>query len=275
MRIRSFFTALAIGVLALTNLYVYANGKILQKEYDEYRDGIFARSYESAIADLGSYLQSRDGEIASRLTARLSELPLSEEELEAVRLLSRDMTAGKEDAEAEKRALTYSEELLRYLSGTRTHSYRESWRASGMGIPSYPKESLLVSASPEEEDAASLRKEKANRLLNTKSTVSYTRHEGDVKVYGYRTATAFVELTEEGNLLRFLRASPHEQTIPDGAAETARRFLNDHGMEGAVFLFEKTEDNTVLFTFSIGDTEVLLGVCHTGVFLFQRKGSGD
>ena len=138
-----------------------------------------------------------------------------------------------------------------------------------MGFPSYPEESLAVSATAEE-DTASLRKEKAARLLGTKSAVSYTRSEGDSKIYGYRTASAFAEFNEDAELLRFLCASPHELPAPADAAETARQFLVDHGLGEAVLQSEKAVDNTALFTFSFGGTEGLLGICHTGVYLFQR-----
>lgn len=264
MKFRSFFAFLVIGILLLTTFYFFAQYRITKTEYYEYRTGIFTRAYESILADLSAYLQTEDTALASRIVARLSELPLSSEEENIARLLAKDMAEGAFDREAKRRAQSYSETLLRYLSGHRTQAYSASWRASGMELPAYPGESLPVAAVPEDPpDPEALRKEKAVALLGSRSLVAYTRKsESGTVAYGYRTASSYVELREDGRLIRMLLPVQSGETVVSEAdcLAAAERFLAEQAWTGLVPEGAETVENTRLFTFRGEDITLKVGV---------------
>jgi hypothetical protein len=206
--------------------------------------------------------------------AGLAALPLSDKEVETVRRLGEDMTAGLYDENAKERAMQYSETLFRYLAGNRSASYRGGWRASGLGLPDYPEESREAVARPEVDEVLSLREEVARRLLGRKKTVSYERERNGVPLYGYRTASSYVELTEVGRPLRYLRALPEGAPYHgEGAKETAASFLIEYQWEAAVLSEGEIRENTVLFSVICAGEEGILGVGSDGVFLF-RMGEG-
>ncbi len=273
MKYRSFFAFFVMGILAVTAFYFFADGRMVRKEYEEYRDGMFARAYETVLGDLGAYLKEEDGAAASRIVSGLSALPLSEGEVETVRRFSEDMTRGLYDGEAKERALRYGEALYRYLSGNRSRSYQKSWRASGMGLPDYPERSQAASAVPEESEGALLRDQLANRLLNRKKTVAYQRQWDGVTVYGYRTASSYAEMSEDGRLIRYLRAV--EEDVPyDGkdAEEKAIAFLKEYRWDSAVLSKGERRDNTVIFSFDHHEGNGMIGAGPDGVFLFRVTG---
>jgi len=254
---------LLIGILTLSTIFFYANYQITKTEYHEYRNGIFTRAYESILSDLTAYLKTEDEAIASRVVARLSELPLSDGEIETARKLASDMTAGAYDSEAKSRALTYAETLLRYLSGHRTKIYTESWRAAGMGLPDYPEASLPAVAIPDESpDPAALRKEKAARLLGNKSLVAYTREEDGIPLYGYRTASSYVEMTEEGRLYRMLRLVSDGDAFlsEEEAVAKAKTFLDEQGYHFGRFTAAEPTERDYRLRFWWDDGEAIVGV---------------
>ncbi len=214
-----------VGILTITTIFFCANYQITKTEYEEYRNGIFARAYESVLSELAAYIRTQDEAISSRVVTRLWELPLSDEEIDTVRRFASDIAAGVYHEAAQARALAYSEELFRYLSEHRTERYAESWRAAGMNLPTYPEE-VPVGAEPET-DLSLLRRDRAVKLLENKSLLAYTRREGGVTLYGYRTASSYVEMTEEGGLFRLLRAGGKGEAslAEDACQEIARRFL--------------------------------------------------
>ena len=252
-----------VGILALTSIFFYANYQITKTEYYEYRSGIFTRAYESILSDLTTYLKTEDETIASRVVARLAELPLSDGEIESARKLASDMAAGAYDSEARFRALSYSEDLLRYLSGHRTQAYTESWRAAGMGLPSYPEADLPVAALPEEgPDPASLRKEKAIRLLKNNSLIAYTREQNGITLYGYRTASAYVELTGNGRLCRMLRSpGKGDAFFSEADCQTAAEaFLREQTDQAYTFAVSESAEQGYFFLFRWDTVEAVVGV---------------
>ncbi len=274
MKLRSFFTVLTVGVLLLTTVHGYATAYLVRSEYHAYRDGLFARSYESALQLLSDYLRTGEGD-GPGLTARLWELPLSDGERETVRRLTADMAAGKTDEAAKKRATAYAEDLFRHLSGRRSLSYRESWRASGLQLPPYPEEEKPVSATPE--DPAAYRRWRAERLLENDNLIAYTREEDGLLCYGFRTASAFAELGEDGTLLRLLR---RDRTDGSGASEEdcrreAMAFLDRWVIPlGEPVLTEAMEPG-FRFTFREGETTAVVGVESASgkTVFFLREGS--
>ena len=254
---------LLIGILTLTTIFFYANYQITKTEYHEYRNGIFTRAYESILSDLTAYLKTEDEAIASRVVARLSELPLSDGEIETARKLANDMTAGAYDPEAKSRALTYAEGLLRYLSGHRTKIYADSWRAAGMGLPAYPEADLPVAAIPDEPpDLTSLRRKKATRLLGNKSLIAYTREEDGISLYGYRTASSYVEMTEEGRLYRMLRLVSDGDAFlsEEEAVAKAKTFLDEQGYHFGRFTAAEPTERDYRLRFWWDDGEAIVGV---------------
>ena len=264
---------LLIGILTVTTIFFCANYQITKTEYEEYRNGIFARAYESVLSDLAAYIQTQDEALSSRVVPRLWELPLSDEEIEAVRRFASDMAAGAYHEAAQARALAYSETLFRYLSEHRTERYAESWRAAGMSLPAYPEE-VPVGAAPET-DLSLLRRDKASKLLENKSLLAYTRREGSVTLYAYRTASSYVELTEEGRLFRLLRSGGKgEDSLTEAQCrETARRFLERQDFSDVVLGTGTWQEGGYAFTFSHEREEGSLTVSEDGIVVrFQLVG---
>ncbi len=270
MKYRSVFSLLVIGVLTLTVLYLYADRNMVRKEYTEYRDGIFARSYETLLADLSTYLEEEDGTLCSRITAGLSSLPLSDREVDTMRRFAEDMAAGLYDETAKTRALTYGEMLFRHLSGNRSRSYEDRWRASALGLPDYPEESREVAAIPEEDAGSLLREERVKRLLGRGRTLSYQRQGQGVVLYGYRTASSYVEMTETGRPVRYLRFALDDTPYDgEGAEESAHAFLKEFQWEKATVSEGERRDNAVIFSLVCDGKDGVIGVGSDGVFLFR------
>ncbi|MBE6622524.1 MAG: hypothetical protein E7630_06230 [Ruminococcaceae bacterium] len=262
MKLSTFLIVLLVGILTITSVFFYANYRIVKTEYHEYRDGIFTRAYESLLSDLTAYLRNEDEAVASRVVARLAELPLSDGEVETARKLASDMAAGAYDHEARSRALSYSESLLRYLSGHRTRAYTQSWRAAGMGLPAYPEASRPTAAQPEEVDLDALRREKAMRLLENKSLVTYRREENGETLYGYRTASSYAEMTEEGTLRRMLRSVGEGDAFlsEEACREAAEAFLAEQYGVAYALTASESSDRGYRFTFRSGKSEAVVGV---------------
>jgi len=272
MKLRSFLTLLAVGVLTLSLVFCYANMKIIEKEYRHYRDGVFARAYESLLSELIAYRRSEDGSLSARIASRLAELPLSSGETDLARRYIADMAAGAYEAESKKRALSYTNELLTHLSVNRSHAYGAGWRATGMGLPAYPESSIPTVSRPQEEPSpAEQRREKASVLLGGKNTVSYQREENGVVLFGFRTASSFVEFTEEGRLRRLLLPRRSEVPPPPQgeAAAMAASFLAQWAGKDAAMGDPETVDNALLFPFALGEEAGTVGVAAEGVFLFR------
>ena len=102
--IRGFLEVFVGGCLLLTAVTLAVRCEMLKTEYREYRDGVFARGYETVIAGLSAYLKSGDAGGASGMAAGLYALPLSVREEETARRFFSDMAAGAYDADAKERA---------------------------------------------------------------------------------------------------------------------------------------------------------------------------
>ena len=174
---RGFCEIFVAGVLLITAGYFAVRHQLIAEEYTTYRDGIFARAYESITLTLATYLETGSPDLAPQLADRFAELPLSGEETGRVRQFLSDMTDGQTNDEAKARADRYATALLRHFSASRTVSYQKSWRAAGMNLPSYPELSTPTVSKPKEEkepDDDTANRAAAEGILGRRF-VSYTR----------------------------------------------------------------------------------------------------
>lgn len=230
---RGFFELLIGGILLLSIVFLGFRLYLCQKEYDNYRDGIFCRAYEGSISLLGTYILEKDPGIASSLNARLNELPLSAKEKDTVQSLTADIAESDRSREAKERSLAYSEELLLFLSYARSEAYQSGWRRGALGLPDYPPIAQPTVYLPkEEEDAGPV---KAAQILLGASVIRYERGERVC----FRTASGFAEY-ENGRLVRALidRQVGDEEASSELLTKSALAFLDAQGY--------RTKDLTLL-----------------------------
>ncbi len=179
MTLRTTLELLLAGLLLLTAGLFALRAHLEEKEFSAYREGIFSRSYESLISFLTDYRKSEDSRLAFPMAYCFSALPLSVEEESNVGRFLADLKRGEQDGEAKERAARYAGELLRFLSESRTDSYREGRKNGSLGLPAYPltaHDSLPAYTMPQEESGGGEKyRAKAEKLLRVKGRLrAYT-----------------------------------------------------------------------------------------------------
>ena len=229
---RGFAEILIGAVLLLLIAYFAYTSFTTQKEYAAYRDRIFSRAYEESIALLCEYREGEDASLSSLLSGRLSELPLTDDAEETARRFCADIAAGEFTPEAKERALSYAEELLSYLSRSRSRWYEEGWREETMTLPSYPSEELPTAwvpkvEEPTEDDSA---RQAAALLLGSSYLIRYTRED----LLCYRCASGYAEY-REGTLVRALldRTVGDREATEEELRKAGASFLKAQGYPSA------------------------------------------
>ena len=70
---RGFCEIFVAGVLLITAGYFAVRHQLIAEEYTTYRDGIFARAYESITLTLATYLETGSPDLAPQLADRFAE----------------------------------------------------------------------------------------------------------------------------------------------------------------------------------------------------------
>lgn len=257
---RGFIEILIGSVLLLMIVFFAYTSFAAKREYDNYRDQIFARAYEETVGLLCDYIENEEASVSSLLVGRLSELPLDDTERDTVRRFGVDIAEGAYRPEAKERALAYANELLSYLSRSRSRLYDEGWREETMSLPSYPKEDDLPSAwvpkveEPTVDDSA---RQGASLLLGSSYLIRYTRDD----LICYRCASGYAEY-REGRLVRALL----DRTVGDNEAseEEIRKagasFLRAQGYPSATLLSLTREGDHFVLLYEIGEKRLLLSL---------------
>lgn len=249
---RGFCEVFVAGILLITVGYFAVRYQVIREEYTTYRDGLFARAYESLTLTLGAYLEDGDAAVLPSLSDRFAELPLSAEENSRIRQFLADIAAGSSDSEARARADRYAEALLRHFAASRTVSYQKSWRAAGMNLPAYPEPSVPALSRPKEEkepEESNLNRAAAEAILGRRF-VFYTRTEGEQRLLGYRSASGYVEY--EGQcLVRAIAYQPVSVNTlePEAIRASAERLLAAQGYPTVTHLSTERKGPAVTLTF--------------------------
>lgn len=226
---------LVIAILILTTVFFAFKGMISEEKYEKYRARILNRALESSIQLLGEYIETEEAHLSAFLSSRLTELPLSGEEREAVIMFCSDVARSKEDSDSKRRSLLYAEELMKVLIDNRD----EIKRGDTSSIPLYEGEVPTLS-QPVDKPYFS----EAKKILGVSDLYSYTRG----NVIGYRTSCAYAEF-EEGVFIRYLcrRDGKEKISLDDGrkdAVKFAKLYCN-----GEKPTSESTEDGYFRFVF--------------------------
>lgn len=202
---------LVIAILILTSVFFAFKEMITEEKHEKYREGILNRAIESSIQLLGEYIETEDGHLSAFLSSRLSELPLSGEEREAVTMFCIDVSRSKDDSDSKRRSLLYAEELMTALIDNRGAIKR----GDTSSIPLYEGEIPTFSQAVDKPYFS-----EAKKILGASDLRSYTRG----NVIGYRTASAYAEF-EEGIFVRYLcRRDGNEAETHDDARKDAVKF---------------------------------------------------
>ena len=202
---------LVIAILALSAVFFSFKCMISEDKYDSYRETILNRALECSIQLLGEYIETGDPRLSPFLSSRLCELPLSDEEREAVILFCRDVSLSKEDTDSKRRSMTYASELMAVLTENRA-AIRCGDTSS---IPLYEGESPVFSPTVDNPQFRT-----AQRLLGVTDPRSYTRG----SVIGYRTASAYAEFENDVFIRYLCRRDGKVKIDSDTAKKDAVKF---------------------------------------------------
>ena len=277
---------LTVGILLLIAGMYAVKYYLSVKEYDEYRGGIFARSYESLLSVLSEYRTTGAPYLSSQISFCLASLPLSAEEEDAAARFSSDIHDAEYDSEAKSRATLYCDELIRFLSQSRSLSYQENWRASGMGIPPYPEsdpEAAPTATMPQEKDDGGKEelRDAALALLGTTSRLtSYSYQSGDITVFGYRTGFSYAEYRSDTKKL--IKALIHRKQsggflcTESEILQAAESLLNRFGYEKMKLVSSKISEGAEILLFENSELQVTVGItrdqCELCLFLVSFDG---
>ena len=226
---------LVIAILALTSVFFAFKGMISEEKYEKYRARILNRALESSIQLLGEYIETEEVHLSAFLSSRLSELPLSGEEREAVTMFCTDVARSEEDPDSKRRSLLYAKELMMTLIDNRD----EIKHGDTSSIPLYEGEIPTLS-QPVDKPYFS----EAKKILGVSELRSYTRG----NVIGYRTASAYAEF-EEGVFIRYLcRRDGKEKNSLDDGRKDAEKFAKLY-CGGGKAISESNEDGYFRFVF--------------------------
>ncbi len=203
---------LVIAILILTAVFFAFKGMILEGKYEKYRARILNRALEGSIQLLGEYIETEDPHLSSFLSSRLNELPLGDEEREAVILFCSDVSLSGKNSDSKRRSLLYADELMKALIENRT-------AIKGGDITSFPlyEGEVPTLSQPVEKPYYS----EAKKILGVSELRSYTRG----SVIGYRTASSYAEF-EGGVFVRYLcRRDGKEKVTSDDAKREAEKFV--------------------------------------------------
>ena len=202
---------LSIARLVITSIFFAFKVEISEGKYDKYREKILNRALEGSIQLLGEYIETEDAHLSSFLSSRLNELPLGDEEREAVTLFCTDVSLSDKNEDCRRRSLLYAEELMIALIENRGAIRRGDMTA----FPLYEGDVPTLS-QPVDNHYLSV----AKKILNSTDPRSYTRG----SVIGYRTASAYAEF-DCGLLIRYLcRRDGQDLVSASDAKKDAERF---------------------------------------------------
>ena len=244
---------LIISILLLTAVFFAFRVEISEEKYESYRGKIVNGALECSIQLLGEYVETGESHLAPFLSSRLSELPLGDEEREAVIQFCTDVSQSGCDPDAKGRATAYASLLMSALIENR----KEIKGGDMSAFPLYEDEIPTVS-QPDESPYLAL----AKRILGVSDVRSYTR--GDV--IGYRTASSYAEF-ENGAFVRYLCRRDGDETVTlKEARADAERFARLYCGGGKII---SEGENGGVFTFDYGD--FYLAVSHFGgVMRYER-----
>lgn len=248
---RGFFELFLGGALLLSVIFLGVRLHLTENEYRTYREGIYTRAYESSISLLGAYLTEKDPALAPLLAARLSELPLAEEEQALVRRFISEVANAPYDTAAKERSLSYTKTLLSHLSHRRSTFYGSNFRRGALALPPYPEADLPTALRPPPEEEDSLPRQTAEALLGN-SLLSYDRKE----LLCFRSASGFAEF-REGRLVRALvyrEIGDAEATLATAEA-AALNFLDACGYPAASLILTEARRDGGFFLFSFASEE--------------------
>ncbi len=226
---------LVIAILVLTAVFFAFKGMISEDKYEKYRGRILNRAIEGSIQLLGEYIETEDPRLSSFLSSRLCELPLGDEEREAVISFCTDVARSKENPDSKRRSLLYAGELMTALIDNRSAIKR----GDVTSIPLYEGEVPTLS-QPVDKPYLS----EAKKILGVSELRSYARG----NVIGYRTASAYAEF-ENGVFIRYLCRRDGKQKIElDDAKKDAVKFAELY-CGGGKPTAESSEDGCFRFVF--------------------------
>lgn len=244
---------LVIAILILCTVFFAFRGVISEKKYDSYRKTILNRALECSVQLLGEYIETGDPHLSPFLSSRLCELPLSDEEREAVITFCRDVSLSEENADSRRRSVTYAGELMNVLIENRSAIRR----GDTSSIPLYEGEVPTLS-QPVDKPYFS----EAKKILGVSDPRSYTRG----SIIGYRTASSYAEF-DDGLLIRYLcRRDGKERVSADSAKKDAIKFAKLY-CGGGKPISESYEDG--VFTYYFGAFYIVVSP-FGGVMRFER-----
>lgn len=244
---------LVIAILILTAVFFAFKGVISEQKYENYRGTILNRAVESSIQLLGEYLETGDPHLSSFIASRLSELPLDDEEREAVTAFCHDISVSAENDDCKRRSLLYASELMTVMIENRSAIRR----GDTSSIPLYEGEIPTLSQSVDNSCLS-----KAERILGVSDPRSYTRG----SVIGYRTASAYAEF-EDGVFIRYLcRRDGKVLVSADAAKKDAEKFAKLY-CGGGKPLSESTENG--VFTYNFDGFYIVVSP-YGGVMRYER-----
>ncbi len=280
------FLEISISGILLLVIGVFAVKYYLcEKEYAEYKNGIFSRSYESLVSVLSEYYRTSDSSLSSQIAFCFSNLPLSAEEESSAAAFCSDIYVSKNDNKAAERAGSYCSELLRFLSQSRSSSYMSGWRASGLGIPSYPEESgdvlptVVMPTEPNDNGKDDFKKA-ASALLGEKSKLKeYSYRAGKGMIFGFRTAQSYAEYSSESG--RLIKALINRKTDTAHIAKesdilsAAEAFLSENGYPEMTLSDSEYENGAQILYFNDDLLSITIGItsdqCELCLFLVSEK----
>ncbi len=244
---------LIIAMLVLTSVFFAFKGEISEGKYDKYREKILNRALENSIQLLGEYIETEEPQLSPFIASRLSELPLGDEEREAVTLFCTDVSLSDKNEDSRRRSLLYAEELMTALIEN-----REAIRRGDMtAFPLYEGETPTLSQHVDNQYLSV-----AKRILNSPDPRIYTRG----SIVGYRTASAYAEFYG-GLLIRYLcRRDGQAQVSISDAKKDAEKFTALY-CGGGKAVSESVGDGVFRFVFDCFYIDVSL---YGGVMRYER-----
>ena len=244
---------LVIALLALSAVFFAFKGAISESKYESYRAKILNGALECSIQLLGEYVETGDHRLSPFLASRLGELPLGDEEREAVTEFCRDVSHASDDEDAKKRSKIYAGTLMTALIENRSAIKRGDMTS----FPLYEVEVPTLSQSVDKPYYS-----EAKKILGVNDPRSYTRG----SIIGYRTASAYAEY-ENGELVRYLcRRDVGERVSEENAKKDALKFAELYCGGGKVT--SESEKNGV-YTYNFDGFYVVVSP-YGGVMRFER-----
>ncbi len=232
---KTVITAAAFAVLIMLFAALSAKYVILKREYGRYRGSVLSRSCEMLVESLCDYRETKEPYLAERIAFSVSNLPLTRECHGYATEFCADISHGRSDEKAQKRALKYCDTLIFFISENRESIYQNN----AVALPAYPsgKDSsvptAVIPAEGDKEVRKNLRKQ-AEKLFDRSYGISeYSRKDGKSEILGFRTVNSYAEYDLSTRMLVkaiIYRAHSVGDALPENELVSfAEQFLSEQG----------------------------------------------